>query len=67
MSLSNLRRSPWALPALLGIGSFFALIAALAAEGVWDVLSWSLLSLPLVIVGLSLFRRSKGRSHRRRE
>ena len=62
MILSNLRKSPWAIPTLLGLGSFFALIAALAAEGVWDVLSWSLLSLPLVIVGLSLFRRSNSAS-----
>jgi hypothetical protein len=57
MNLSNLRKSPWAIPALLGIGSSFALIAALAAEGVWDFVSWTLLSLPLLVVGLSLRRK----------
>lgn len=57
MSIETLRRSPWAIPASLGLGSFFALIAALAAEGVWDVLSWALLALPVVVVGWALARK----------
>lgn len=50
------RRSPWTLPALVGAGSLFALLAALALEGVWDVLSWALLALPLVLVGRALWK-----------
>lgn len=57
MSFETLRRSPWAIPTLLGLGSFFALIAALAAEGVWDILSWALLALPVVVVGWALVRK----------
>jgi hypothetical protein len=57
MSFETLRRSPWATPTLLGLGSFFALIAALAAEGVWDILSWALLALPVVVVGWALARK----------
>ena len=51
MTLHTLRRSPWAIPAIFGVGSLFALIAALAAEGVWDVISWALLLLPILAVG----------------
>lgn len=56
MSLRTLRRSPWAIPALLALGNIFALMAALAADGVWDVISWALLLLPLLAVGWALRR-----------
>lgn len=57
MNEPAVRRSPWAIPTLLGVGSAFALIAALAADGVWDWISWLLLVLPLVAVGWALFRK----------
>jgi hypothetical protein len=57
MNEPSLRRSPWIAPALLGFGSAFALIAALAADGVWDWISWLLLLLPLLTVGWAFFRK----------
>lgn len=57
MSLRTLRRLPWTIPALLAFGSVFALIAALVADGIWDVISWLLLLLPLIAVGWALFRK----------
>jgi hypothetical protein len=54
MSLRRLRRSPWTGPALLVLGSMFALVAALAADGIWDVISWALLSFPVITVGWAL-------------
>ncbi len=47
--------SVWRLPAVLGVGSLFALITALAADGIWDALSLILLALPLCVVGRALF------------
>jgi len=54
MSLRTLRRSPRTIPALLALGSMFALIAALAADGVWDVISWALLLFPVITVAWAL-------------
>ena len=51
----------WRLPAALGAGSLFALIAALVADGFWDVLSLVLLALPLGGVGWALCRRKEVR------
>jgi hypothetical protein len=45
---------------LVGAGQHVALITALAAEGVWAVVSWLLLCLPLAIVGWPFFRKSIG-------
>jgi hypothetical protein len=59
MSQPAIRRSPWALPALLALGSMFALIAALAADGIWDVLSWLLLALPVVVVCWASIRKRR--------
>lgn len=50
-------RSAWMRPLLVGAGSLFALLAALAWEGFWDVLSWALLALPLALVGRALMGR----------
>lgn len=49
--------SPWTLPAIVGAGSLFALLAALALDGGWDVLSWGLLAVPLGLVARALVRR----------
>ncbi len=53
-------RSPWLAPGLLGLGVLFALITALVADGFWDVLSWTLLFLPLFVIGAALLRRRRG-------
>ena len=57
MNFDKLRRSPWTIPAILTVGSFFALIAALAADGIWDWISWILLFLPILIIFFALFSR----------
>ena len=49
-------RVPWLIPGLPGIGVLFALVTALVADGFWDVLSWGLLGLPLVVLGAALLR-----------
>ncbi len=51
------RRSAWTLPALVGVGTLFALPAALALDGVWDVLSWGLLAVPPGLVVRALVQR----------
>jgi len=48
--MTTLRRSTWALPALLAVTSSTALVLALVAEGIWDWLSWVLLALPILLV-----------------
>lgn len=62
MSEPTLRRSTWAIPALLAFGSTFALLAALIGEGFWDWLAWALLAAPVVMVFVFWF----GKSDRRR-
>ncbi|TDU81417.1 hypothetical protein EI77_00725 [Prosthecobacter fusiformis] len=48
--MNSLRRSTWAIPAILAFTSLTALILALVAEGVWDWLSWTLLALPPALI-----------------
>jgi hypothetical protein len=57
--MEQLRRSPWTIPTLLTVGSLFALLAALAGDGFWDITSWLLLFLPIAIVGVAYFGRSR--------
>jgi hypothetical protein len=65
MKLERLRRSPWALPLPLAAGSLFAQIASLAADGIWDVLSWLLLFLPLAVVASAvMYRKRSSRTDR---
>ncbi|MEN3942564.1 hypothetical protein WJU23_14790 [Prosthecobacter sp. SYSU 5D2] len=49
--MSTLRRSTWAIPALLAFTSLAALILALVAEGLWDYIAWALLAVPPLLVG----------------
>ena len=39
------------VPLILGVLSIFGLAAALLGEGIWHVLSWAALAVPLVLVG----------------
>lgn len=36
-------------PLLIGVASAAGLVSALLADGVWDAVSWALLSLPLLV------------------
>lgn len=40
----------WGVPILLATLSLFGLIAALLGAGIWDVLGWIALSIPLILV-----------------
>ncbi|MGB3063809.1 hypothetical protein ACR78Z_02395 [Sphingobacterium thalpophilum] len=40
----------WGIPILLAILSLFGLIAALLGDGLWDLLGWIALSVPLILV-----------------
>lgn len=52
-------RSTFALPSLLALMSLAGLILALTGDGWRDVLSWTLLSTPLVAVAWSAARYRK--------
>ncbi len=67
MRLRSLRQSIWAIPTLLAIGSLVALVVALAADGIWDVLSWAALAAPLAIVGCALLTKGKASKRSERE
>ncbi|WP_164464427.1 MULTISPECIES: hypothetical protein [unclassified Chryseobacterium] len=40
----------WGMPILLAFISLFGLIAALLGDGLWDVLGWLTLSIPLFLI-----------------
>lgn len=40
----------WGMPILLALLSIFGLIAALLGDGIWDILGWLSLSLPLFLI-----------------
>ncbi len=40
----------WKIPALLALLSMIGLISALLENGVWDVLSWITLGIPLLVI-----------------
>lgn len=46
------RSQSWFWPAWLGLGSVFALVTVLVADGsvVWDLVCWGLLLAPVVVV-----------------
>jgi hypothetical protein len=46
--LVNARRAVWTIPALLGLLTVIGLTSALLGDGLWDVVSWCALGLPLV-------------------
>ena len=46
--LANARRDVWTIPILLGLLTAIGLTSALLGDGIWDVVSWCALALPLV-------------------
>jgi hypothetical protein len=48
MKSSTRFRRLWGMPLLLALCTIIGLISALVGDGIWDVLSWFLLSAPLV-------------------
>ncbi|MCS4304232.1 hypothetical protein [Chryseobacterium sp. BIGb0232] len=40
----------WGTPILLALLSMFGLIAALLGDGLWDILGWLTLSIPLFLI-----------------
>lgn len=59
-------RSPmqiWAMPSVIGALSSLGLCAALLADGVWDVVSWLALGVP---IGVGLWFSFRSRRDRRR-
>lgn len=52
----------WAMPAVIGVVSLLGLCAALLADGVWDVVSWLALGIP---IGVGLWFSFRSRSQRR--
>ena len=47
----------WRAPALLALLSLFGLVAALLADGVWDLLSWTALGIPVAVCAWYALRR----------
>ena len=45
--------SVWRWPLLIGVASLVGLVSALLGDGVWDLLSWLTLALPVLIAGLA--------------
>lgn len=48
----------WRGPALLALLSLFGLVAALLADGLWDLLSWMALGVPVAVCAWYAWRRS---------
>ncbi len=48
----------WAMPILLGVSSAIGLSAALLGDGIWDVLSWISLGVPVLLCLRYLIRPS---------
>lgn len=40
----------WGMPILLSLLSVFGLVAALNGDGIWDLLGWLSLSVPLFLI-----------------
>lgn len=47
----------WRWPTLLALLSLFGLLAALLADGLWDLLSWLALSVPVAVCAVYGLRR----------
>jgi hypothetical protein len=43
----------WRWPLWIGIASLVGLVSALLGDGIWDLLSWVTLALPVLIAGLA--------------
>lgn len=48
----------FAIPALLGVLSIIGLVSALVGDGVWDVVSWVTLAIPILLCGYFFLKRS---------
>jgi hypothetical protein len=46
----------WGMPLLIAVISLGGLLSALVGDGIWDVLSWAALALPLVLLVRSYLR-----------
>jgi membrane protein implicated in regulation of membrane protease activity len=56
------------MPILLGVLTFLGLISAIIGTGIWHVLSWIALSIPLIIAvkhGRRFFEKKKKKQRRR--
>jgi hypothetical protein len=40
----------WGIPLFLAFLSLFGLITALLGDGIWDILGWITLSIPLILI-----------------
>lgn len=48
-----MKPSVWRWPVLIGVASLVGLVSALLGDGIWDLLSWATLALPVLIAGLA--------------
>jgi 1,4-dihydroxy-2-naphthoate octaprenyltransferase len=58
----------WGMPILLGALTFLGLISAIMGTGIWHILSWIALSIPLIIAvkhGRRFFEKKKKKQRRR--
>jgi hypothetical protein len=46
----------WGMPLLIAVVSLNGLVAALVGDGLWDVFSWIMLSIPIVLICKHLFK-----------
>lgn len=62
-----MRRGLWMIfrwPLLIGLAAVLGVLSALLGDGVYDVVSWLALGLPLIIVGAVRMWRQKRLKHR---
>lgn len=52
--MKRLRRSTFALPTLIGLGSATGLFCALLGDGLWDAVAWFGLGVPALLGCLAL-------------
>lgn len=50
MATNNSFIKLWGMPIVLGVLSITGLIAALVGDGIWDVLSWIALAIPVIVM-----------------
>ena len=50
MSTALTQRQIWTIPIVLAVASTIGLVSALIGDGVWDVLSWVALGMPIAVI-----------------
>jgi hypothetical protein len=50
VSTALTRRQIWTIPIVLAVASTIGLVSALVGDGVWDVLSWVALGMPIAVI-----------------